>query len=410
MVDLCRGSGGVPNPIFGNVVTSGFAALGEFLLAKLSRERAAAMAAIIAGASWNLTQICSHNAPDPPTLTDQDWNDALSPPNPAAYIVALGHIKDWFLSQYWCVLCQCGDNGPCVAPAAPIPPNVGQNSGLPDTGGNNPCSDVTNTSTIDPGAAISTLLSPWLPATQLVNVTSSAGSTATQAYLLPAGVGFIHEYYTVGVSPGSTTSPTFQLEAFGSTGASLGIIGGFGCTNCQFDRVVTLPPGSTSWAILEHNANPAPIPYTYRLQMFCNGNGPTTVPSDCCPSDPNIDIKLNQILQLLLSLPSAAAGGYARGTVHAGLTGQGSISASKLAGIEVAVTQGVPGRIVIGGNPPYQWDLGFLSMFDGGGMIQEQRLTRQHQIWLPASGVLANGWGYFLEPGVTITVTELVAT
>lgn len=49
-----------------------------------------------------------------------------------------------------------------------------------------------------------------------------------------------------------------------------------------------------------------------------------------------------------------------------------------------------------------------MSVMTGDGMIEERRLTRQFQVWLPQSMPLATTFGFFLFPGVVATITELV--
>jgi hypothetical protein len=154
------------------------------------------------------------------------------------------------------------------------------------------------------------------------------------------------------------------------------------------------------------------VSYQFQLTFFCSGAGPDQVQTPCCPPDPSIDLRLKLIYDIVAQLQLGGGGtappsSYIKGTVHSGLTGEVSLPVSGLIGVQVDVTTGVPARITIGGNPTYQWDLGFLSILTADGMIEQRRLTRQHQVWLPQQGAFATVVGVFLNPGVTIDLTEL---
>jgi len=75
----------------------------------------------------------------------------------------------------------------------------------------------------------------------------------------------------------------------------------------------------------------------------------------------------------------------------------------------VELTAGVPSHIQLPGVPEYQWDMGWMSVLTGDGMIEERRITRQHQLWFATSFPLATTFGYYLFPGVVATFTELLA-
>lgn len=97
---------------------------------------------------------------------------------------------------------------------------------------------------------------------------------------------------------------------------------------------------------------------------------------------------------------------YKVGAVHAGLSGSGTITVSKLVGIRLEITGGSPG-VSLEGNPPYRWDLGWQSVSDGGAMLQEQRITRTSAEWFPEAMNLATNWGYFFKGDQVATMTEL---
>jgi hypothetical protein len=49
-----------------------------------------------------------------------------------------------------------------------------------------------------------------------------------------------------------------------------------------------------------------------------------------------------------------------------------------------------------------------MSVSEPNGMLDEKRITRQHQVWLSGVTPYATVFGYYLNPGFTINVTELI--
>jgi hypothetical protein len=95
---------------------------------------------------------------------------------------------------------------------------------------------------------------------------------------------------------------------------------------------------------------------------------------------------------------------YKIGATH-NLSGSGSFAVSNLVGLRLQITS-TPTHI-LPGTPAYLWDQGWMSVTDGGAMLQEKRITRANAEWFPAEMTLATLFGYYLNPGVTGTMTEL---
>lgn len=118
----------------------------------------------------------------------------------------------------------------------------------------------------------------------------------------------------------------------------------------------------------------------------------------------NDDLGINHFVQRQL-VPSATASG----TPHVGLTGAGSFAVSAAIGAQVVITARPPGGRELEGAPPYIWDAGWLSIMDGNGFIQERRLTRDVEVWMPRLMSDAITFGYYLKDGVIADVTILYA-
>lgn len=116
-----------------------------------------------------------------------------------------------------------------------------------------------------------------------------------------------------------------------------------------------------------------------------------------------VDYSLDTLMQRY-SLPFATI----RGATHSGLTGTGSIAIPRCIGVQVVVTANLPGRSLEGA-PPYVWDVGWASLMDDNGFIQERRITRGVEVWLPRGMQEATTFGYVFKDGVVASVTELYA-
>jgi hypothetical protein len=116
------------------------------------------------------------------------------------------------------------------------------------------------------------------------------------------------------------------------------------------------------------------------------------------------DLGLTTLLQRY-RLPFATISGAA----HSMINGSGSFAISRLVGMQVTITTPPAGGRVLEGNPAYVWSQGWMSILDGNGFIQERRITASAMTWLPDEMADAITFGYFLEPGVVATFTELEA-
>jgi hypothetical protein len=118
----------------------------------------------------------------------------------------------------------------------------------------------------------------------------------------------------------------------------------------------------------------------------------------------NGDLELTTLIQRY-RVPFA----YIRGAVHSGLMNSGSFAITRLVGVRTEITAAGPNHRQVMGTPPYVRDLGWISVSDGNGMLQEIRLTRDRQVWFPQSMELATLLGFSVASDVTMEITELEA-
>jgi hypothetical protein len=99
---------------------------------------------------------------------------------------------------------------------------------------------------------------------------------------------------------------------------------------------------------------------------------------------------------------------YTKGTVHPGLTGTAAFAISGVLGFEVQIDAYPGDTLQLMGNPPYLWNMGWISVNNHDGMVDEKRITRTGFLWFPSAIGVAASFNYALPTNVTISVTELL--
>lgn len=94
------------------------------------------------------------------------------------------------------------------------------------------------------------------------------------------------------------------------------------------------------------------------------------------------------------------------GSIHSGLTGQGSFAIERLVGLRIDIEDASP-TAVWEGEPEYLKDVGWVSVSDEGAMLQELRITRGRQDWYPYECQLATRFGFFCKDDTRLRITEL---
>lgn len=121
----------------------------------------------------------------------------------------------------------------------------------------------------------------------------------------------------------------------------------------------------------------------------------------------SLNIQWNRMTNGLLPVAPATFN-YSLGTAHTQLTGSGSFPVSGDVGFLVNIVAKPPVFLELPGNPPYEWNMGWMSISDANGMLEEKRVTRDSFVWLPAAAAEAVEYAWFLAPDVELTVHELV--
>jgi hypothetical protein len=159
----------------------------------------------------------------------------------------------------------------------------------------------------------------------------------------------------------------------------------------------------------------APIPYTAPPAPAAPTGYPTpTVPTCTTTADLCAELaKLSQRMQIIRtqvdliqrqSVPFA----YIAGPVSGPLVGSGTIATGGLLGVLLEVTAYPANRLTLEGTPPYIYDLGWVSINSADGMIEEHRIAQSNSVWFPRQAALATSIGYWLNDGVSMTLTQVL--
>lgn len=342
----------------------------------------------------DVSVLCSADPPGWPTLDAQDLINLIKPTKAGLAVTAGFKLSQLAHQLLWYRMCQC--NAPDSTPALPTAPS--QPTGAPSI---NPpavvappvadnCGDFTNSvATYNPNNSLSR--GAWsltsIPAT-------SARFRVTTALVTAPGPRLAIQLQLLN----ERVSPAATLMTYDATlvpGATL-------------DWTVPIPPStSTIWYTVHADATLGQSSESAHLELYCGGQLPGPVVN--CGTDPRLLGLLEQIYGLLTSVQrNYAPFAYIRGADHSGISGTGSFSVDRLIGLDVAVTTVPAEKQQLLGNPPYIKDLGWLSVSEADGMIQERRVAQQDFTWFPQLAPIATQVNYALQPGVTVTITELL--
>jgi hypothetical protein len=115
---------------------------------------------------------------------------------------------------------------------------------------------------------------------------------------------------------------------------------------------------------------------------------------------------------ILVAGPGTGGGalppGYVVGDTHGPFTGSGAISVHQLVGMQIGVSAHPPNGLELEGQPPYLWNMGWASILNDDGMLDEKRITREGYVWLPPYMPLATSFTWTLRDEVEIYVQELL--
>lgn len=400
MTSLCAGNGpSQPVPGTPQVQTFLAGALSDFLVAE-GMGWAAALGAGLGVLSFDLNTFCATDPPPLPTIDAARIAGYFNPLNPLGASQLNSDFNDLVGHFLWFKTCQCV-SGSQPAP----PPAVTQPTGY-----------QTDNPQLTSPTGTACFQGPQAFAQNALDAAGNATIGFTGTNSIPAQATWAQCQTGAWQGPGPATPAPFDITLV------VNQVQGSAIVNRQVTTIpaggpssgptlsFNLVPGGGTWSATAHAAGQTggQIGVFLDLQDFC-GSPPSSTLAPCCPPDPTLENMIAQVIRLEQQILAQLGGTrtYTRGTAHLALSGSGTLSVAGLRGIAIDVVQGTPTTPLLQGVPPYQWNLGWVSMSDGGGMLQEQRITRQHQIWLPTDGELGTTVGYFLLSGIVANITEL---
>ncbi|HEX6827173.1 MAG TPA: hypothetical protein VF077_12720 [Nitrospiraceae bacterium] len=423
MTVLCAGGTSRPKPGVNEVIIFSSSQLASFL-----NNKGGLWASLAIGAlgvlSYQATELCNSDPPAAVPLTPAEYK-AILELSPADVLgTALGKLKDTVTQALWYDLCECS------AVTTPQPP----------TGILNPPSGVTQPDYGLTPCAQPRLRVPIRPQTNnaddSTNITREAFPNLSFARAAAAGGNlFEQEVAQIPTSwvnlvleaqfvSGNTVvnEPYTVLLTFYNANRS-GTVGQIivGANQTQtYERQpatgsFTIPTTARYFSLNALGPTTATQAGSLDFSMTVGCSGSIVTQPGCC-QDPVLYSLLNSIMQQVqltrtdvellqrYGLPFE----HVTGPTHVGLTGTGSLAIGRSVGVGVTVTAFPPGNSQMLGEPPYIFDLGWISVITDDGLLDEIRLTRTSTRWMSKLIPSATRVGWGLRDGVTVTITELL--
>lgn len=338
--------------------------------------------------------LCATDPPGFPTFSASDAVAlAIADPGEAGH-TARQKIVDTITTMAWYVLCECSSTStPATpsAPAAPVQPLV--HAPAPVTAA------ACQTQARGPNAFTSIGAGNPLAPTQ-PNFITGASSSRITVTLQSTGAG-PHDAHTQwdfiwrNAANSIIQQDTRTTSAYGSFAYDIAVP--------QTAISVQIQVTCTGAASTTDTASAS-------IDFYCCGATPGSTLSPCPP-----DAALHDQVELILSLVqglyasnSPAIASYAEATVHAGLTGGGTITlVDDTLAIRVDITTDNALLRTQAGTPTYLYDRGFIVPIAAEGPIRGvTRLVYNPQVYqLPAP---TDSVGYQLGAGIVASITELV--
>jgi len=379
-----------------------------------------ALLAYAAGQTIQSTTFCASDPPAMQALTPDDVIGIITGAGPGQF-TGPQKLNNIILNGIWSVFCECASQAvPSLPAPPPYPPGgaVINPPGLPQQT-QSPCWNTTiapRYQFANTGCRLIDITQQLLPAAASSPTSVVAtGCPAPHGFVIPTGIHNIT--FSAKATDGNGASFTqvgFWDAAGTSTGGTNILLPAGGGAGLPFN--VPVPPNSVGWSAWLSNDTNQPTQVgqfataTIQLAFFCSGQSSGAPLTPCCPPDPNLDAKLQIIIDLaneiLQGLPTALSS-LSDGTAHTGLTGNGTITlVGKALAIRVNVTSGTPPGGVAPGTPNYYFNMGFITPLIEGTPQRGSRLVFLTQFYsLPQ---LTDQIGFTLGGGVTCTITELV--
>lgn len=311
----------------------------------------------------------------------------------------------------WWAMCQCTSGAPVATPTPPAYPATAPviNPTTPQTGGASSCWSGTNTANFPNSGAVF----PFMPAVAGGSLMpgSSPWSVQVNGYWnFVSGTGPKTDVGVVEVQYCNSVGCNPNIAAPDATG-----LFNLHMTNPGqvYADTFYIPSTAVRWGVYvtASNATGNTLAYTVDAAMYCGTNAGNPTNQVCCPTDPAIIQRLDNLAyltELIWSNLPVRIPNYVAGTAHAGLSGNGAQAvASTCVAVRIETTTLPAVYGAVAGNPNTLIDIGWITPTTAEGTEAGVQLTRQVQVIpLPEASTSV---AYSLQPGQVITITELQA-
>jgi hypothetical protein len=318
----------------------------------------------------------------------------------------------------WFQVCQCDSvttPAPSAAPSAPADfPQLNPSVSPPITE-SNACFTTTRTIRIPDVPVVHEASDLWDLTPYLFGTPAVAVNQYTTyhpiAYVWPAGAtSYRTIVHTLSGGPAAlTTGGTVRPWNSPTSSPTLGgiDIGPDGATRTSALRT---PTGTPLYLTVEWDADPyhPNVEFDITIEFFCGAAPGLTAVQPCCPPDSILDAQLQQILGMVTLIQRQLVPfAYISGTVHSGLTGEGSFAVQGLIGARLELTSIGGSTGVESGDPDVIFDAGWINWGNADGVTPRERISALEQVSFPQLAGQFTSFHYSLGVGVVLRVTEL---
>lgn len=377
---------------FADHVIVGTAALGA-TLNNVPVLAAVPFAALVASIGLDLANLCTADPPTQPTMNLTDWVALAGPPGLAEFTGAQAKFVQWCQYFLWFQFCECsGSSTPAVTvPSLP--------SGFPQ---------INPAITGFPVAATPC----YPPATANFSASTTVG-TVDQLQFPDTLLGFswtLNNNHGV-LGDGNYCAVTFSWmdihHAHSFTDTTIDVLSQ---TVWPLAIYLERPAGAVFLQINTQSSAGGSQGVVAGWSGVCEGGIGPGIPSGAAPlADPTLLEQISQILQMVTLIQRQAVPfAYIASTVHAGLTGAGSISIADLLGVQIAITTDSTHLGVEGTSPAELFDRGWITFATSDGAMHSTRLEHAAQLIMPCQAGVYTTLYYDLHPLITVSITELL--
>ena len=405
MTALCGGGTSQPAPGESAVVAFGAGTISQ-KFSSSGNNYVAIFAGFLGTLTYILSDLCATDPPPMPVLSADDYINVVNFEDTLAAIASLNKFRDWFANLIWPDLCVC-NNGTVVGPPAPVAPPaniINITNIISGAGVVGPCDTQSSVPRLigTYGGVIEQELIPFN------NFTGALVGSPT-VKLAPSASEII---WTVRVTPAGVSHPDiyFELECFAASLLSTGLFNVTVSSGHTATTTTLVPANSAGFLIRAQPlpAGPTTDPVSASAIVYC-GTVPGGAVAPCCPADQFTLAKLTRIEQMLTLIQRQSTPfGYIASTVHAGLSGAGTIAVVGLIGLKITLGALPPGAPTAPGVPAYLFDAGWVSVGTTDGYVHDRRVSSATQLWFPPDMGVMTVVGYAFTAAITATITELV--